>query len=373
MNKSEITEIKKLFTPRNCSITRICGCYVDGEKNKKTEFKQAFLALPEEEMYKYFELLRKNFSGTLNKNLLNLEFSLSSEGEGTAHEFLLKLRDSRLKDDALLTEFYDKIINSYEYIGNYLILIIHDAYDVPKLTTDGVTNEDASEEVYDYIMACICPVNLSKAGLSYDATGNYFRTRIRDWVVDMPEFGFIFPAFNDRSTDIHALMVYEKNPELNYDSLVDELIGCELPLSAGTQKDVFRSLISETLGNDCGFTQVKQIHEQIQELVEEHSEDALPLILDKEEVKDIFEKSGVSDEKMSVFDERYENNAGEDATLSVNNIVNTRSFDVKTPDVTIKVKPERTDLLSTKEIDGRKCLVIALDGEVEINGISVRP
>lgn len=34
MTKQEISEIKKLFTPKNCSITRICGCYVDGEKIK---------------------------------------------------------------------------------------------------------------------------------------------------------------------------------------------------------------------------------------------------------------------------------------------------------------------------------------------------
>ena len=145
MTKQEISEIKKLFTPKNCSITRICGCYVDGEKNKKTELKQAFLALPEEEMFKYFEILRKSLSGTIGKNLLNLEFPLKSETEGGTQEFLLRLRDSRLKDDALLEQFYDRIIESYEYVGNYLILLIHDAYDVPGRTRDGIEMVDASD------------------------------------------------------------------------------------------------------------------------------------------------------------------------------------------------------------------------------------
>ena len=172
MTKQEISEIKKLFTPKNCSITRICGCYVDGEKNKKTELKQAFLALPEEEMFKYFEILRKSLSGTIGKNLLNLEFPLKSETEGGTQEFLLRLRDSRLKDDALLEQFYDRIIESYEYVGNYLILLIHDAYDVPGRTRDGIEMEDASDEVYDYILTCICPVDLSKPGLSYNAVEN---------------------------------------------------------------------------------------------------------------------------------------------------------------------------------------------------------
>ena len=141
MIKQEINEIKRLYTPSNCSITRICGCYVDGEKNKKTTFKEAFLSLPEEEIFKYFELLRKTLSGTPGKNLLNLEFPLASEEEGGTQEFLLRLRDSKLKDDTILDEFYDKVIGSYEYVGNYLILIIHDAYDVPGKTTDGLTME----------------------------------------------------------------------------------------------------------------------------------------------------------------------------------------------------------------------------------------
>ena len=223
MTKQEISEIKKLFTPKNCSITRICGCYVDGEKNKKTELKQAFLALPEEEMFKYFEILRKSLSGTIGKNLLNLEFPLKSETEGGTQEFLLRLRDSRLKDDALLEQFYDRIIESYEYVGNYLILLIHDAYDVPGRTRDGIEMEDASDEVYDYILTCICPVDLSKPGLSYNAVENTFQNRIRDWVVGMPDAAFLFPAFNDRSTDLHSTLYYSKDAEELKENFVDLL------------------------------------------------------------------------------------------------------------------------------------------------------
>jgi len=157
MIKQEINELKRLYTPSNCSITRICGCYVDGEKNKKTEFKEAFLSLPEDEIFKYFELLRKTLSGSLGKNLLNLDFPLASEQEGGTQAALLALRDSKLKDDALTEEFYDRIIGTYEYVGNYLILLIHDAYDVPGKTTDGLTMDDASDTVFEYIMCCICP------------------------------------------------------------------------------------------------------------------------------------------------------------------------------------------------------------------------
>ncbi len=373
MTKQEISEIKKLLTPKKCSITRICGCYVDGEKNKKTELKQAFLALPEEEMFKYFEILRKNLSGTLGKNLLTLEFPLASESAGGTQEFLLRLRDSRLKDDALLEEYYDRIIANYEYVGNYLILLVHDAYDVPGRTTDGIDMEDASDEVYEYILSCICPVELSKPGLSYNAVENTFQNRIRDWVVNLPETGFLFPAFTDRSSDIHSALYYSKDPEDLKEGFVDQLLGCPLPLSAGDQKETFQVLVEETLGETCDLETVKNIHDRLTAMAQEHKEEPEPLTLAKNEVKTILADSGVANEKLEQFDRCYDETAGETTSLLASNVMNTRSFEVKTPDVVIKISPDRTDLIETRNINGRECLVIALDGGVVVNGITLRP
>lgn len=371
MIKQEINELKRLYTPSNCSITRICGCYVDGEKNKKTEFKEAFLSLPEEEIFKYFELLRKNLSGSLGKNLLNLDFPLASEEEGGAQAALLALRDSKLKDDALIEAFYDRIIGTYEYVGNYLILLIHDAYDVPGKTTDGLTMDDASDTVFEYIMCCICPVNLSKPGLSYDSLNNEFHNRIRDWVVEMPETGFLFPSFNDRATDIHSTLFYSKNPEEAHGEFVENILGCTLPLSAGTQKEAFQALIEETLGDEVEYEVVKNIHENLTEMIEEHKEIPEPLTLDKHQVKNLFEKSGVKEEKLTGFDQLYDAAAGEHTALFVDNVANVRTFEVKTPDVVVKVNPERADLVNTLQIDGKRCLVIEINDHVEVNGITI--
>lgn len=371
MIKQEINELKRLYTPSNCSITRICGCYVDGEKNKKTEFKEAFLSLPEEEIFKYFELLRKTLSGSLGKNLLNLDFPLASEQEGGTQAALLALRDSKLKDDALIEEFYDRVINTYEYVGNYLILLIHDAYDVPGKTTDGLTMDDASDTVFEYIMCCICPVNLSKPGLSYDNINNEFHNRIRDWVVEMPETGFLFPSFNDRATDIHSTLFYSKNPEKAHSEFVENILGCTMPLSAGTQKEAFQALIEETLGDEVEYEVVKNIHENLTEMIEEHKEIPEPLTLDKNQVKSLFEKSGIKEEKLTDFDKLYDAAAGEDTSLFVNNVANVRTFEVKTPDVVVKVNPERADLVNTLQIDGKRCLVIEINDHVEVNGITI--
>ena len=371
MNKKEISEIKKQFTPANCAITRICGCYVDGEKNKKTKLKEAFLSLSEEEAFKYFEIFRKTLSGTIGKNLINMEFPLEQEKEGGTQEFLLRLRESKLQDDTLVDEFYDRVIDSYDYGENYYIILIHAVYDIPGKSSDGLEMFDASDEIYDHILCSICPVKLSKAGLCYNAETNHIEDRIRDWLVEMPDLGFLFPVFNDRSTDIHGILYYSKNAEQLRSTFVDQLFGCEVPLSAGGQRDTFNTLVEETLGEDCAYDTVMNIHEKLNEWVESQKDSPDPAILTKPEVKRLFEECGVEEEKLEDFDARYEATAGEDASLMAANITNTRRMEIKTPDVVIHVDPDRAELVETRVIDGRRCLVIPMEDNVEINGIRV--
>ena len=372
MNKKEIAEIKKQFTQERCAITRICGCYVDGEKNKKTELKEAFLSLPEEEMFKYFSIFRKALSGTVGKNLLTMEFPLVSEEAGGTQDFLMQLRASSLKDENLLEEFYDKIIENYYSVENYLILLIHAVYDIPGKSSDGEEMFDASDEVYDHILCCICPVTLSKPGLSYDEESNAFHTRICDRVVNMPDIGFLFPAFHDRSTDVHSLLYYAAKPEELRMEFVEPVLGCNLPLSAGDQKETFQTIVEETLGDACDYEVVKNIHEKLNEMIEEKKDEPDPVVLDRAEVKRLLEYSGVEEEKLSSFEEKYEEAAGTDTCFMASNVANTRQFEIKTPDVVVKVSPDRMDLVETKVINGRKCLVISLDNSVEVNGITVR-
>lgn len=372
MNKKEIAEIKKQFTQERCAITRICGCYVDGEKNKKTELKEAFLSLPEEEMFKYFAIFCKALSGTVGKNLLTMEFPLASEEAGGTQDFLMQLRASSLKDENLLEEFYDKIIENYYSVENYLILLIHAVYDIPGKSSDGEEMFDASDEVYDHILCCICPVTLSKPGLSYDEESNAFHTRICDRVVNMPDIGFLFPAFHDRSTDVHSLLYYAAKPEELRMEFVEPVLGCNLPLSAGDQKETFQTIVEETLGDACDYEVVKNIHEKLNEMIEEKKDEPDPVVLDRAEVKRLLEYSGVEEEKLSSFEEKYEEAAGTDTCFVASNVANTRQFEIKTPDVVVKVSPDRMDLVETKVINGRKCLVISLDNSVEVNGITVR-
>ena len=371
MNKKEILEIRKQFTPENCTISRICGCYVDGEKHIVMEHKDAFGSLSEEEAFKYFDIFRHTLSGTPGKNLMDMEFPLETEAPGGTQDFLLRLRDSHLEDDLLLEEFYQKVIESYSYDMNYYIILIHAVYDIPGKSSDNLEMFDASDNVYDFILCSICPVNLSKAGLYYNTEKNAIEDRIRDWIVASPANGFLFPAFNDRNTDIHGILYYTKNAENMNQNLVDQLLGCVPPLSASSQKETFHSVMESALGEDCGYELVRSLHEDLGEMLEAAKDSPEPLTLTKRDVRCILEENDIPEEKIQAFEKEFDESISRDTPVLVSNIVNTRQFQIETPDVVIKVKPERMDLVETKVTAGRPCLVIPGDDHTEATGMTV--
>lgn len=371
MNKKEILEIRKSLTKENCAITRICGCYVNHEKEILFEIKNAFLALPDEEAFKYHDIFKHTLSGTIGKNLLDIEFPLNQESEGGTQEFLLKLRNSKLLDDDLINQFYNTIIQNFDYPENYYIILVHSAYDVPGKTNDGFEKFDASDEVFDHILCSICPVKLSKAGLSYDTVNNTISERNRDWLVEAPINGFLFPAFNDRATDIHSILYYSKNPAVLGDSLIDSLVGSEIPISSPNQKILFNSIIEETFTESCDYETIRNIHETINDIIEENKENPEPVRFSKEEVRRIFEEAGVEEANIVSYEKAFVESAGEKTVLQASNITETK-FNISTPDIVIKVNPARTDLIESRIIDGRQCLVIAVDDHIKVNGIDVK-
>lgn len=374
MTRKELNEIKSQYTLEDCGILRLCGCYVDGERNKITQFNENFLNLPEEEKHKYFDIFKKTLSGTPGKNLVDMKFNVDAYADEGARTFLMNLRDSGLKDDRLLNEFYDRIINNYSYVGNYLILLINQVYDIPAVTTDNIEMDDASDEVYSYILCSICHVNLSKPGLGYDEEDNNFHDKKQNHMVDVPDVGFLFPAFNKRSADEDMTLFYTKDVSEFEDGLIDCLLDCAVPLPAKQQKETFTSLVNEALGEEADLEIVKNIHENLEQIIEEKKQESpAPVMLDKTEMKDLLEKSGVKEEKLENFEEHFEIAAGEHGKLVASNVSSGKKFEVKTPDVVIKINSDKTDIVSTQVIDGRQCLVIQIDERLEVNGISVNP
>lgn len=372
MNKKETLEIRKLFTQESSCLSRICGCYVDFNKEKVCSFQDAFLSLPKDEALKYYDLFKSTLSGTIGKQLLNMEFPTNQEFQGGTQDFLLRLRNSELKDDALNQAFYDKVIQSFDYPENYYIILIYGAYDIPGRSTDGSEMYDASEEVYPFILCSICPVNRSKGGLSYLAEQNCIGERVRDWIVEPPMKGFLFPAFHDRSADIHNVLYYTKNPEDSHPELIEQVLGSVSPMSPVSQKETFQSILMNTLGEDADYEVVSNIHENLNEMIAETKNNPDPLTLSKHEMKNLLEISGVPSQELQDFEHTYEEIAGPKTALVASNLTNTKTLSIETPDIIIKVNSERTDLIQTQYINGRQCFVITVDDHVEINGMQVR-
>ena len=371
MNKKDISEIRRLFKNDGGAFDRICGCYVDGEKNIRMNFAGSFVGFSEEAKDKYYDIFRKALSGRLGKNLHQLNFTTEQELESELYHDLTALKESGLKDDGLLDEFYRNLITHYAYGEDYYIVLLHGSYDVPGRGTDNLDIDDASEEVYDFMLCCICPVELSEAGLSYNAQENKVEERPRDLWVKMPMTAFLFPAFSDRGTDIHSTLYYARKAQELHEEFIEGVVGGPVPLSFSDQKETFREIVEETVGSVCGYDTARQINDNLTEMIEEHEDEPEPLSLDRVDMRHLLENSGIPEERIRDFDQIYREKAGDDTTFLADNLVDTKNVQVKMPDVQIKVNALRTDLLQVQLVDGRRCLVIPLEGDIELNGMPV--
>ena len=410
MIKKEINEIKALYdTIQDCGILRLAGCYVNGEKAKVKTFNDTFLNLPEEEIYKYLEIFRKTLSGTPGKNLYDAYFISDEENNTSIGKGLLNsIRKSELKDESILNTFYDKVIENYNYVGNYLIILIYQSYDVPGMTTDGIEMDDASDEVYNYILCSICPMKLTKPGLGFDDDLGEIHTLRQAFAVELPETGFLFPAFNERSSDDNAILYSSRNAKYIQDAFVDKVLGVTANLPAKQQKEGFTEFVSDVLGNESSFETVLSIQENLKESVQNKKAESEgeTVFLDKESLRNVFEKSGVSQERLSTFDQKFDNQfdmkrihdkqvsaqiqdesaevvGSESSSIDyvptvkveekffADNVAPVKNFEVRNANMVLRVSSKHTDIIDTRVIDGKKCLVIELTDDLTVNGIPV--
>ena len=373
MNEKEVAEIRRRFRQDKGNITHIRGCYVNDKKEIVTEFNQSVALMSQEESEKFLAILKRTLSGTLGKNLLDITFATEQVVHGEEHKLLMALRDSALKDDEAVHRFFDKVIQSVDLEGNYLILLTHDTYDVFFRSADGERQEDASSEVFSYILCSICPIKQTKPALSYYIYQNEFHTSETDWLVAPPELGFLFPSFDDRSANIYNALYYSKDTSQTHASFIEGLFKCEVPMPAELQKETFQSILGETLEKECNLEVVQAVHDQFCEIIEEQKnhKDEEPPAVSKNMVKQVLSSCGVSETSVSAFEEKYNDTFGADTELSPRNIIDAKKFAVCTPDVTIQVNPERKDLVETRIIDGVKYIMIRAGDGVEVNGVNI--
>ena len=373
MNEKEIGEIRRRVRRDRSNMTAIYGCYVNGQKEIVSEFKQSTGIMPENEAEKYFGLLKRTLTGTVGKNLLDISFKTSQVADSPEHRLLMGLRNSALKDESLRAELYTKIIESVNTDEGFLILLGCDSYDVPFKSTDDETQADASNETYTYLLCAVCPVKQTASKLRYVAEEKEFHDGGVAQVPAAPELGFLFPAFDSRATNIYNALFYTRSAKDNHESLIEALFHVDAPKPAAEQKKSFEALLGTSLQGETSMEVVQTVHEQLCQSIEMHKESRIadPLLISKEQVKGALAECGVSEKSIAKFSVDYDEVFGFEAQLHPKNIIDNKRFEITTPDVTIRVAPERSDLIETRVIDGVKYILICADENVEVNGVPI--
>lgn len=373
MNDKEIGELRRHLRRDRSNMTAICGCYVNGEKEIITSFRQSLGLMPENEAEKYFALFKRTLSGTIGKNLIDICFKTAQVGNSEEHKLLMDLQDSRLKDEELVQKLYAKIIEHTTMEDSYLILLGCDTYDVPFKSKDDSFQKDNSDESYTYIVCSICPVKQTKPNLHYVAEEKLFHDGAINHMVSAPVLGFLFPAFDNRSTNIYNALYYTRDTKQSNEELVSALFHTPIPKPAAEQKKSFEALLGSALDDECSMEVVQEVHNQLCQRIEMHKEAkvAEPLMITKEDVKQVLKGCGVSDNHVAKFSVDYDEAFGFEADLHPKNIIDNKHFEIKTADVSIKVAPDRADLIETRVIGGVKYIMICADEDVEVNGVSI--
>ena len=373
MNTKEIGEIRRRQRRDRSNMTAIYGCYVNDNKEIISEFRQSIGMMPENEAEKYFAVLRRTLGGTLGKNLLELTFKTAQVADSAEHKLLMQLRQDGLKDDELRLSFYKKVMQSLELDESYLILLGTDTYDVPFKSKDGETFSSGSDETYTYLLCAICPVKQTKANLHYVAEEKQFHDGNMANVVSAPALGFLFPAFDNRATNIYNALYYCKDQKDNHEAFVQAIFNTPVAKPAYAQKQSFQALLSNSLEEECSMEVVQTVHDQLCQQIAMHKESKVPeaLTVSKEVVKQALEECGVSEEHIAKFGIDYDEAFGFEAQIHPTNVIDHKKIEVKTPDVIIKVAPDRGDLIETRIIGGVKYILINAEENVEVNGVNI--
>ncbi|MCR5684752.1 MAG: DUF4317 domain-containing protein [Lachnospiraceae bacterium] len=398
MTGRDAIELRKRFK-KDSGISRIAGCYVDSNKEKVVTFEDSFFNIEEDETAKYLEIAKKALSGSIGNNILELDFEPGSKEADDMQELLMSIKEDGLKDRELLNRLYDRIIEKHAYPDNYLILLFHDRYDVLKMASDG-TLLDESEEVYEYVLTAICPVGLSKPGLGFLPAENRIGAVHRERVVEAPEVAFLFPAFADRSSDIHKIDFYVKDTKDGGAQFAEEVLGCVSRLTAVQQRGEFAQIVKEAYRNDSSKYEdvLMEIQDSFNMRVEEKKtqgelEAEKPIELDDRLMKEVLDENEV-DEDVAKDIVNSVKETFSSQTPTVNNLVDTRAVRAYAPkkrekellkevvllkneleqpdyDVAVRIAPDRADSIKAELVGTELCLLIPMEGteQVSVNGI----
>lgn len=372
MNKKEISEVKKQFsiTNNNSSFNRIVTAYITEDHEIGFMDARHFMALSEIEQLIWLDTFKKSLGGSIGKNLLEFSFPVVNGTEGPCQNLLYEVNLDGLSNNDKTKEFIQHIADGFDYAGEYFIVALSVSYSIPVKGKNTDEDGEDSDELYNFVITAICPIN--KVGynmcLNMDKT-NCEKCDDTKMEVGKPMHGILFPTFNDRSSDVHSVMYFTAKPKDMSHSIIEKVLGCGTKLAANEQKDKFNNMLSRVLDADSTFNVTSAIHQELNEIIGNHCMESEPVELNQDEIKKILERSGVDKSNLEEFENIYDEEIGDGISLTAVNITNESAMKVSSPDIKINVKPKASEKVKAQLVDGKRCIVIALDETVEVNGV----
>ncbi len=375
MNQRETAELRRHFHPERTNISVVHGCYINDKKEILKRFSVPFSTLSENESEAILALLKKTLSGAVGQRLAEVSFTNEQVLNGAEQRLLSDLRGCGCADEALREGLYQKIASglSCKENENHVVLLASDTYDVFSTGASGSGSLESSEQ-FTYLTAAVCPLKNGKEHLAFSAYESKFQSSVENGIVCPPTFGFTYPAFDDRKSNIYGCICYCKDGKASYADLFAALFAAQAPMPPAQQKECFRQVLSESAQEGCDLSVMQALHANVSAIVREHREshDPEPLLITKDSIEQILQVCDLPQEQLRSFSAEYDEAFGVGTALPPANLVDVKQFALQTSDVTIRVNPERADLVSTREIDGTKYILIRADGGAQVGGVNLR-
>lgn len=369
MLKKEIAEVKKCFSKKKSCINHAAGCYVNGDGSIISDVDINWNAISEDDVDMYQSLMRKGLSGKQGKNLYDISFPTKEEEKGGKQFELYQLLKDQFENKEAQRAFFENVAANVVMDSPYLILLSGGVYDAPKKASDGAILEDETQDVYQFIQCLICPVSPSKSALIFDEKAKTFTMAVTQFVATAPVTGFLFPAFNDRQTDIHSLLYYTKKEEERHEEFLTCITGCEeLPDAETTQKTKLAMVVENTLGRDCDFTSVKNITETLDRAVEETDEETG---ISKNDICRAFRESGIPTDKAENVEENFEKIVGK-TELKGENIASGNVMKLESTSMKASISKAYAATLEARVIDGREFILLPVENDMSLNGVHLK-
>ena len=374
MNQKDLSELKKHFVPADdlLVIRRVFSTFIDSEKTLRCRSVRSFAEIPQEEMSVLYTTLSRILKGKLGKALIEYEFPNEVYEEDQPQNLLWQLLENGLDDETQMEKYIAHLTEKLEYPLPYAVFIAQCTYTVFEKNKMGEKNKYDSRE-FHFLIGAVCPVESRVDGLIYDEDENNIirKTRFDRVVAEAPTDGFLFPTFTGRGPDVNHVMYFAKKPKEPNISLVEEVLGCHYTLSAEEEKETFRAILDKGVGEELNLQVIASVNEKIQDYARTFKDEPEPPVVSDIFVRDVLLDSGVSQDRAEAAQALYKE-ATDGNYFIASNLTDTKTT-LSTGGVTVSISGDATDKITTKEIDGRRFLMISLeDPEITVNGYQMK-